>query len=94
MEYQSKENDDSGSEGNDSCNWNTECVLECAKTMSHLKEKIYETASSNIKRAQEKDKFYYDKKHSNSKVTLIHTILNVFQPPYLAFRYSLLVHLS
>ena len=67
MEYQPK-GDNSTSEGEDTLDWNSEDMLEHAKMMFQLKEKIYEKAGTNIKKAQEIDTMYYDKKHSDLKV--------------------------
>ena len=69
MEYQGRDNDDLTSEGDEPLDWNPESLLEHAKMMFRLKEKIYKRAGMNIKQAQQKDKIYYDKKHSDPKVT-------------------------
>ena len=51
--------------------WDPDKLFEHAEMMTALKEKIYEKAKSNIDEAQRKDKFYYDKKHSDPKVFLL-----------------------
>ena len=45
--------------------WDPDEVLTRAQQMMQLKESIYMKAHANIKQAQEKDKHYYDLKHSN-----------------------------
>ena len=48
--------------------WETHDIVQQAKKMAELKEKIYDKVESNIKNAQRKDKQYYDMKHANPKV--------------------------
>ena len=55
MEYQGGDNDDLTSETDEPLDWNPESLLEHAKVMFRLKEKIYRRAGMNIKQAQEKD---------------------------------------
>ena len=47
-----------------------ETLLEHAKKMFELKQSIHQKAATNITEAQRKDKLYYDKKHSDSRVKL------------------------
>ena len=53
---------------NDENSWDPDDILRDAAAMSNLKEKIYATAKGNIDKAQQKDKYYYDKKHSDMRV--------------------------
>ena len=55
MEYQGGDNDDLTAETDEPLDWNPESLLEHAKVMFRLKEKIYRRAGMNIKQAQEKD---------------------------------------
>lgn len=69
MEYTCQtQDDDETSEGEDTYAWNPEQLLQHAKAMFQLKEKIYQRVKTNIDMAQKKDKFYYDKKHSDPRV--------------------------
>ena len=66
MDYQTK--DDDLTPGDDPLDWNPAVLLQHARRMFELKERIYEKAGTNIKKAQEKDKKYYDRKHADPKV--------------------------
>ena len=46
-------------------------IVHHATKMLHIKKMITETSMSNIEKAQQKDKFYYDRKHSNEQVRVI-----------------------
>ena len=48
--------------------WDADTILQHAEAMATLKERMFDKAKSNIDRAQEKDKEYYDKKHSDPRV--------------------------
>ncbi len=48
--------------------WDTEDILEHAAKMGELRKTIYDKAKRNLDAAQKKDKFYYDRKHSDSGV--------------------------
>ena len=69
MEYQPTKEELNPDDGDDdSFDWNPDILLRNARTMLTLKEAIHRKAGTNIKRAQEKDKCYYDKKHADPKV--------------------------
>lgn len=51
--------------------WDADYIILQAKAMACVREKINAKTMSNIKIAQAKDKAYYDKKHANSKVTVV-----------------------
>ena len=51
--------------------WNPDEIVHHATKMIHSKKMITETTMSNIEKAQQKDKFYYDRKHSNEQVRVI-----------------------
>ena len=59
--------------------WDPDEVLQRAQQMSRLKDHLYMKAHGNIKEAQEKDKHYYDLKHSNSQMVcvLLHVLVCV-----------------
>eukprot|EP00731_Ephydatia_muelleri_P010665 Em0005g1251a len=48
-------------------------IIQRAKEMQQLRDKIYERALANIQVAQQKDKALYDKKHASSKVFSVGT---------------------
>ena len=48
--------------------WNSEKMIQHAATMFNIRKQIHKTAIINISKQQKKDKFYYDKKHSDPKV--------------------------
>ena len=58
----------------DPVNWNTEELLQQVQKMCTLKEKIYQKAERNIKKAQKKYKSLYDTKHLDPKVFYIQQI--------------------
>ena len=66
--------------------WDAELLLQHAKMMSKLNEKMFEKAKANIDKAQKNDKEYYDMKHSDPKVCLIDISLyggyTIFVPFY------------
>ena len=70
MEYQWEEDDNlaSTSVKEDPFNWNPEIITKQAAVMFKLKEMICDKATANIKKSQEKDQFYYKKKHSDPNV--------------------------
>ena len=48
--------------------WNSEKMIQHAATMFNIRKQIHKTAIINKSKQQKKDKFYYDKKHSDPKV--------------------------
>ena len=51
--------------------WDAEEIIQQAQKMQQLKENIKERVKSNIDKAQEKDKLYYDRKHADPRVRKI-----------------------
>ena len=51
--------------------WNPDEIVHHAAKMVQIKKMITETTMSNIEKAQQKDKFYYDRKHNNEQVRVI-----------------------
>ena len=52
--------------------WDAEIIVHHADKMSKVKEAIHGKALANIGEAQKKDKFYYDKKHADNRVSDLH----------------------
>ena len=57
-----------------SIDWDTDYIVQHAKLMGQIREKISTKAMANITIAQTKDKLYYDQRHADSKVTLLNRI--------------------
>ena len=59
-------------EGPSSTNeWNPDEIVHHATKMLQIMNLITETTMSNIEKAQQKDKFYFTRKHSNEQVRVI-----------------------
>ena len=65
MEFENTEDDDDSPLNT---NWDPAEILEHAAKMGELKESIYNKAKKNIDAAQKRDKYYYDRKHSDERV--------------------------
>ena len=63
--------------------WNPDEIVHHATKMVQIKKMIPETTMSNIEKAQQKDKFYYDRKHSNEQVRVISMLCVVCKMLYL-----------
>ena len=59
----------------DPFNWSPKIITEQAVAMFKLKEIICDKATANIKKFQEKDQFYYKKKHPDLRVCKILTTI-------------------
>ena len=57
-----------------SIDWDTDYIVQHAKLMGQIRERISAKAMANITIAQTKDKLYYDQRHADSKVTLLNRI--------------------
>jgi len=69
----------SGISNHESIRHNIDQFDHYAKEMQKIKCEITRKVEKNIKKAQEKDKFYYDKKHSNMKVcTAYYTVAYLY----------------
>ena len=67
-----KEHSDQVSSGDQtSIDWDTDYIVQHAKLMGQIREKISAKAMAIITIAQTKDKLYYDQRHADSKVTLL-----------------------
>ena len=51
--------------------WNPDEIVHHATKMLQIMNLITETTMSNIEKAQQKDKFYFNRKHSNEQVRVI-----------------------
>ena len=68
MAYQSHEDTAALKDG--SPTFSSDDITEKAAVMFELKQRIHKTAIDNIHKAQEKYKYYYDKKHNDPKVNV------------------------
>ncbi len=62
--------------------WDTEDILEHVAKMGELRKSIYDKAKRNINAAQKEDNFYYDRKHSDSRVCS-NIILNYYHSTFI-----------
>ena len=61
-----------------SIDWDTDYIVQHAKLMGQIREKISAKAMANITIAQTKDKLYYDQRHADSLLNIIYMHHNLF----------------